>query len=257
MNLHQFTPGNLVAILFKASFSKQKLYTKSILILIFACFFNTAIAQHRSNAALTYGGGSNGGGDFESGYAITFGLGYDLPLGYLKDIYKPAVAYNLGVSRFLGNFTVGLNVGYHAYKPKDGLISLEVDNGETVDQQAIDYTSIFSKFKVFEGYASAVYNVEIADGVKINGGLNLGGYYTENIFPYFTADDNIVPLEQHLRNFYVAPRLGAMFLVSDQIAITIDGKYNFFAPMTKTQYDTGSGSFYTSMAVQAGVVVKL
>ncbi|WP_343111968.1 hypothetical protein [Mucilaginibacter sp.] len=215
------------------------------------------MAQHRSTAALTYGGGSNGGGDFESGYGITFGLGYDLPLGYLKDIYKPAVSYNLGVSRFLGDFTVGLNVGYHAYKPKDGLISVEVDNGQNVDQQTIDYTGIFSKFKVFEGYASAVYNVDVADGVKINCGLNLGGYYTENIIPYFTSDETVVPLEQHLRNFYVAPRLGAVFMLSDQIALTLDGKYNFFTPMTKSQYDTGSGTFYTSMAVQAGVVVKL
>jgi hypothetical protein len=258
MNLDQFNPGNLVAISFKACFSKNKLYAKSILILVFACFFSATMAQHRSRAALTYGGGSNGGGEgFESGYGIAFGIGYDAPLGYLKDIYKPAIAYNLGISRFLGNFTIGLNAAYHAYKPKDGLITVEVDGSEGADPQVTDYSNIFTKLKVFEGYASAVYNIDVADGVKLNGGLNLGGYYTVNVVPYFTSDETVVPLEQHLRNFYVAPRLGFVFLVSDQIALTLDGKYNFFAPTAKSQYDTGTGTFYTTVAVQAGVIVKL
>jgi len=255
MNLGQFNPGNLIAISTKACFSK-KLYIKIIFILAFACFFSTAMAQHRSRAALTYGGGSNGTEGFDSGYGITFGVGYDAPLGYLKDIYKPAVAYNLGVLRFLGNFTVGLNLGYHAYKPKDGLITVEVD-GSGADPQVTDYTSIFSKLKVYEGYASAVYNVEVADGVKLNGGVNLGGYYTENIIPYFTSDETVVPLEQHLRNFYVAPRLGVLFLVTDQVGISLDASYNFFAPLSNSKYDTGSGTFYTSATVKAGVVIKL
>ncbi|MDN3547225.1 hypothetical protein [Mucilaginibacter aquaedulcis] len=255
MNLDQFNRGNRVAISFKACFLINKLFAKSILILVFACFIGPAMAQHRSTAALTYGGGSNGDSNFESGYGITFGVGYDLPLDYLKDIYKPTVAYNFGVSRFLGDFTVGLNLGYHAYKPKDDLVSVVGNNDGTTE--TTDYSAYFSKLKVFEGYASGVYNIDLTEGARLYGGLNLGLYYTENTIPYFTTDDTVVPLEQHIRNFYVAPRLGLIFSVSNQIGITLDGKYNFYTPITKSQYDTSSGSFYTSIAFQAGVVVKL
>ncbi|MDN5287733.1 MAG: hypothetical protein JWR38_4007 [Mucilaginibacter sp.] len=258
MNFNHPNPDNLGVTLFNAFSKKHIPFFKNVFIGVFVCFFGTAMAQHRSHEALTYGGGSSGGSNFESGYAISLGVGYDLPLGYLKDIYKPGVAFNFGVMRFMGDFTLSLNAGYHAYKPKDDAFgAVEItDNSENATATVENMSAILGKFKVYSGYASIVYNVNIAEGARLYGGANLGGYYTYNIEPYILDNGDYGFAGQHVSNFYVAPRLGVIFAFTDHIGLSLESTYNFFTPINKSKYKTSSGTFYTSVAGLGSIIYK-
>jgi hypothetical protein len=227
---------------------------------MFTCFFGRVMGQHRSHEALTWGGGGGGGGNFESGYAVTFGAGIDAPMNYFKDIYKPSAAFNLGVVRFMDKFTISLNVGYHNYQPKDAFnpekISIELGNEEnngTLEQGPI---TVFSSYRVFSGYASIVYNVNVADGARLFGGANIGGYYTDYSYLIFdpNSDQGGYVAVPERKNFYVAPRLGLIFALSDHIGISVESTYNFYAPLKKS--NSSGGTFYTSVAGLASVVYK-
>lgn len=222
---------------------------------MFACFVGTATAQRRSSAALTYGGGGTGGSNFESGYAISLGIGYNAPLNYLKDLYKPAIAYHLGLARFMDKFTVSVNLGYHAYKGKDdpfGLISAEVDD-EPVPTQNTKF--VLPDYKVYSGYASIVYNIDLAEAARLYGGVNLGGYYTYNYDFYVRGDGTLGTYGHHVKNFYVAPRLGVIFGLTEHIGLSLESTYNFFTPLEKSPSGISTG-FYTAVAAQAAIIYK-
>jgi hypothetical protein len=263
MNLDQFNPCNPGFMHFNAYPFKATRCLKAVLILMFTCFLGTAMGQHRSHEALTWGGGGSGGsgGDFfDSGYGITFGVGIDAPQNYFKDIYKPAAAFNLGVARFMDKFTISLNVGFHEYQPKDAFnsekVAIEIGNEQgngTLEQGPI---AVFSPYRVFSGYASIVYNINVSDGARLYGGANLGGYYTD--YSYLIFDPNsdqgetiVTPVR---KCFYMAPRLGLIFTLSDRIGVSIESTYNFYAPLKKSN-DNG-GTFYTSVTGSASLTYK-
>jgi hypothetical protein len=248
MNLDQLNSRNLDVRSSTACFKRAASYLKTVFILMFVCCFGTAMAQHRSHEALTYGGGS-GGSNFDSGYGITFGAGIDAPLGNLKSIYKPAVDYSLGVTHFMGNFTVSLNLGYHNYKPKDDVVS---QTDIAVDDVPV---TIFSNYKVYSGYAGIAYNVDLSENARLYGGANIGGYHTH--YAYLLVDPNGDYVSANLRNinFYIAPRLGVMFAATNHVGISLEAKYNFFAPLKESESQS-SGTFYTAVAGLAGVTYR-
>ncbi|WP_221284649.1 outer membrane protein [Mucilaginibacter sp. SP1R1] len=257
MNLSQFNRRNLRYMSFNVCSTKAAFLFKVILIGAFICCSVTAMAQRRSHAALTYGGGG-GGTNFDSGYGVTFGFGVDAPLGNLKDVYKAAPAYDLSVVRFLGDFTVGLNLGYHVYKPKDDVASagdITIDGNADGTVTVDNGTTVFSNYKVYSAYASAVYNVDLSDDTRLYGGANIGLYVTHYAFAFTTDDGNYAVAELRDRNIYLAPRLGVIFALTENIGLSFDARYNFFAPTSNTQYES-SGSFYTSMAGQVGLTYK-
>ena len=244
MSLDQFNPHNPDVLSFNSRSSRVVLYFKPVFILVLVCFLGTVMAQRRSHAALIYGGGNNGN-NFDSGYGIVFGVGYDAPLGNLKNVYKPAINYNLGVSRFMNDFTVSLTLGYHAYKTKDDLITAgDIENTST----------IFSDYRVYSAYAGAVYNLNLADDVRLYGGGNIGLYFTHYAF---SSTDNVSEFIVDLRerDIYLAPRLGFIFALTNNIGLSLESKYNFFAPIGKSDYGS-SGTFYTSVAAQAAITFK-
>lgn len=244
MSLDQFNPHNPGVLSSKSWSSRVVPYFKPVFIWVFVCFLGTAMAQRRSHAALTYGGGDNGS-NFDSGYGIVFGVGYDAPLGNLKNVYKPATNYSIGVSSFMSDITVSLTLGYHAYKPKDDLVtSGDVENIST----------IFSDYRVYSAYAGVVYNLNLSDDMRLYGGGNIGLYSTHYAF---SSTDNvgefIVDLRE--RDIYLAPRLGFIFALTNNIGLSLESKYNFFAPTGKSDYDS-AGTFYTSVAAQAAITFK-
>jgi hypothetical protein len=255
MNLDRHNPRtNGFRALGTHSFSMAHCF-KPFFILVFTCFLGTAMAQRRSHEALTWGGGGGGASNFESGYAVSLGLGVDAPMNYLKDIYKPSITYGVGVMRFMGKFTLSLNASYYNYKPKaayDQSIILN-ETGEVTNADGA-YPFIFSDYTVWTGYLSAVYNIDIADGARFYGGVNLGGYYTQYAFINF--DPNALDPAANLRtkNFYVAPRLGLIFTVADHIGLSLNSSYNFYAPFHKRP--GSNGTFFTSVTGMASVIYK-
>jgi hypothetical protein len=260
MNLDQFNPCTFGFMHFNAYSFKAPCCLKTVLILMFICFFGTAMGQHRSHEALTWGGGGGSGGNFESGYGITFGAGIDAPMNYFKDIYKPAAAFNLGVTRFIDKLTISLNVGYHNYQPKDAFnpekITIDIGDGENTGSQDQTPIIVFSSYRVFSGYASIVYNINVADGARLYGGANIGGYYTDYSYLIFdpNSDQGGSVVTPERKNFYMAPRLGLIFALSDHIGVSVESTYNFYAPLKKS--NNSGGTFYTSVAGLAALTYK-
>lgn len=258
MNLNQF-------ISFKtghnACFSKTSSYLKTAFVLMLLCMFGTAKAQHRSHAALTYGGGSSG----DSGYGIMFGVGYDAPLGVLKDAYKPTLAYNLGLTKAVNNLTFSFSLGYHSYKPREIDLGFLNDGSSDNNSVSVELSSlVFSNYKIYSAYFGAIYNVDVAEGVKVYGGANLGFYQAHYVVldPELVIDENTDAgdieanlLKQRDLDFYVAPRLGLTFALNENIDLSLESKYNFFAPTGHSQ-GGGAGTFFTSATGLVAVTFK-
>jgi hypothetical protein len=237
----------------------QKMASHLIMIVLaFMCFCGTVMAQHRSNGGLTYGGGGTGGGNFDSGYGIAFGVGYDAPLGDLKTIYKPSATYNLSVVRFMGNFTASFTLGYHAYKPKADVLYYSADGttSTTTDDSEAGTVS-YSDFKVYSGYAGIVYNVDISDDTRFYGGLNLGAYRTHYGFRA-TSASIISSADVVQQNIYIAPKVGITYALNNIVGLSLEAKYNLFSPTQRVEFDgSPGGSLYKSVAGVAAITVRL
>ncbi|MDR6944669.1 hypothetical protein [Mucilaginibacter pocheonensis] len=244
MNPKQFNYGNNGNATPGVRYSPVPYYLKALFIIICTCICSISIAQRRSHAALTYGGGG-GGSNFDSGYGVMLGMAYDAPLGNLKGVYKPAVDFNLGVARFMDKFTVSFTLGYHAYKPKN----------DTTNTDEVENTNVvYSNYKVYSAYAGIIYNLNLSESARLYGGANLGLYYTHYAYTFVANNDSfIADLQQ--QNFYMAPRLGIIFALTNTIGLSFESKYNFFSPIGKSETES-SGTFYTSVAGQAALTYK-
>jgi hypothetical protein len=208
-----------------------KKLTKTLALTCFTLLiYSSAQAQHHSYSGLSYGGGSNGDG---SNWGISILGGYDVPTGDLATTFKSAPTFGVGVKHNLGDFTFNANIGFVSYKPKMDTIYFDpTDNTAGY----IKYDN-FSSIQIFVG---AAYNIAIGDQAKFYLGLDLGSYYSH--FAYFSTDGSGIDnnsSDTYNESSYVAPKLGINFLMSDNLSLGIEGKYNF----TFTS-SSGSGDAY-------------
>ncbi|WP_091152220.1 hypothetical protein [Mucilaginibacter pineti] len=226
MNLNNQTPGNLLNANGTPYHKSSSAYLKVMLTLMFTCLLGTAMAQWRSHGNLTYGGGGNGASNFDSGLALSFGAAYDAPLGDFGQFFKPAVNYNVSLLNYFEDFTVGLTLGYHSYKPKD---QISYDTGDATDgtTDVIDISVAYKNFKVYSAYLSGVYNINLADDFRVYLGANLGTYHTQSAFSYI-VDDVETTSSTSQTQLYTAPKLGVTFPVSSSFGISVETKYNVF-----------------------------
>jgi len=198
------------------------------MVFILAC--SSVNAQRRNDAYLTYGGGSNGGG---SGlWGIVFTAGYDVPVGNFATTFKAAPAFAIGVNRNYGDFTFNTTIGYISYKPK---LDTFFYNGTDNTAGYIKYENL-SSIQVYLGVA---YNIAIADEAKFYFGVDLGTYYNHFAYDSNDGEGGIDEADTEDEVSYVAPKLGINFMVSDDISIGIEGKYNF-----QLSSSSGSGDAY-------------
>lgn len=209
----------------------SKNYLKFVLTIAFICLVGTVMAQRRSSRGLTYGGGGSGAANFDSGYSLSIGAAYDAPLGDFGTAFKPAINYNISLLRYFDDFTVGLTLGYHSYKPKDLIFDdASDDTGDVPDDGTGDVISIdvaYKNFNVYSAYLSGAYNINLADDFRVYLGANLGTYYTHTAFVIAdeTGESTFTTNQQQL---YAAPKLGVTFPVSSNLGISIETKYNVF-----------------------------
>lgn len=219
MNLNNQTPGSLLNANGNPYHKSSSAYLKVMLTLMFTCLLGTAMAQWRSHGNLTYGGGGGGATNFDSGLALSFGAAYDAPLGDFGQVFKPAINYNVSLLNYFEDFTVGLTLGYHSYKPKDDISN---DTGD-------ETTDFFENknFKVYSAYLSGVYNINLADDFRVFLGANLGTYHTQSAVSYI-VDDIETTSSTSQTQLYTAPKLGVTFPVSSSFGISVEAKYNVF-----------------------------
>ncbi|MEO3408024.1 hypothetical protein AAFN85_29170 [Mucilaginibacter sp. CAU 1740] len=213
------------------------------------CCFDTAIAQHRSNRALTYGGGGSGAVNFTDGWAIGVGAAYDVPRGSIQDFYKAAPNFNLSVYHFMDNWTTSVSLGYHAYQPKDALIAITDDDDNLLGSYRL------SKFSVYSLYASEVYNFDVSDNFRVFAGANAGAYYIhQNAWAYDADGNEAGGSSASVQTLYLAPKVGIIFPLSSSVGLSLEGKYNFFTP--SGYHDVNDVTVYKSYSLGAQFVFK-
>jgi len=174
----------------------------------------------------------------DSNYGISIGTDYDTPIGNLGYTFKPALNYNVNLFKHSGDFTASVSIGYHVYKPKQDTFYYAAT--------ATDFgTAVYQNFTVVSFYLGGTYDYPVTDQFKIYGGVNLGLYNTHLAFHSvdFLVDDTE---DLHEQDLYFAPRLGFTYMFDDNVGIGLEGKYNFFAPTGKKQFDDRIGTLYNS-----------
>ncbi len=203
---------------------------KSLLFfLIFTCF--KVRAQQNSDINIDH---------FDHGVGITLSTDYDVPIGNLAYSFKPAIAYGVHLTTFNDNFNINYSVGYEVFKPKLDTFYYSVG--------AADYGTIsYQNFSIFSAYLGPVYNFRAANQFWIFAGLNLGAYYTR--YAYQSSDKYVFDnTDLHEKDLYIAPKAGFTFVLSNTLLISLQSKYNFFAPLGKTKYNSRVGTLYNSLA---------
>jgi hypothetical protein len=210
--------------LYTALFSAP-LFTKvlSVALVIAICSISTVKAQY-------YGGGS----DLQ--YGVSVGADYDAPVGNFAYTFKPAINYNLNLLRHDGNFTSSISFGYHVYKPKMDTFYYAATSS--------DYGTVeYQNFTVVSFYLGGTYDYPVSDQLKVYAGVNFGVYSTHLAFQSanFLEDDNE---DLHEQNFYLAGRLGFTYMLTDNVGVGIEAKYNFFTPAGDSEDDAQVGTTY-------------
>lgn len=202
----------------------------SIVILLLMCF--AANAQRRSGSGLTYGGGGGyGGGAGSYGgseWGISLNAGYDVPTSDLAASFKSAPTFGISLLHNIGSFTFNATIGYVSYKPK-----LDTFYYDETDHTA-GYIH-FNNFSSFEFYAGAAYNIPLGEQAKLYVGLNVGTYYTHFAYDSNDGAGYEDAADTYNEASYVAPKVGITFMLSDNISLGVEGKYNF-------QISSSSGS---------------
>jgi len=204
-----------------------------------AQMYSATDAPKRSNGGLTFGGnggsgGSSGGGGFGSTWAIQLAAGYDAPTGDLGTTFKGAPTFSFSVLRNYGDFTFNTTIGYVSYKPK-------LDTFYFYGNDPTEGYVHYGNYSTLEFYVGAAYNISVGDNAKVYIGANIGTYY--NFFSFDTNDGegDISSANSTQSSSYIAPKLGVDFMVSDNLSLGIEARYNF-----SLSSDSGSGDAYDS-----------
>jgi len=173
----------------------------------------------RSNGGLTYGS-DNGSGNGDRSWALSLSAGYDVPQGDMSQSFKAAPTFSFSYLNNYNNFTFNATIGYVSYKPKFDTTYF-VGNDPT--QGYLQYGS----FNSLEIYTGAAYNVPISNNAKLYFGLDIGNYF--NFFNYTTNDGqgNTSTYSSAYSQQFIAPKLGVDVMVSDNLSLGLEAKYNF------------------------------
>lgn len=186
--------------------------------------------------------------DIDHGAAVSLNLHYDVPQGKFADMFKPTMAYGINLVTFHDNWTINYSLGRETFKPKADLLYYQVDDTSIGTVHYEDYTST-------SAYLGFSYNFRVADHFWIFTGLNFGAYFTR--FAYHSVDKYIDAAEDlHETNIYLAPKAGFTIPVSNSFFISIESKYNFFAPTGKVSDNAHVGTLYQSFANGVSVTYK-
>jgi len=173
----------------------------------------------RSNGGLTYGG-DNGSGDGDRSWALSLSAGYDVPQGNMGSTFKAAPTFSFSYLNNYNNFTFNASIGYVSYKPK-------FDTAYFVGNDPTQGYLQYGSFNSLELYTGAAYNISISNNARFYFGFDIGSYL--NFFKYSTNDGqgDISTYNTTYSQQFIAPKLGVDVMVSDNLSLGIEAKYNF------------------------------
>lgn len=209
---------------------------KKLLLIILAIGCFTARAQFRDVER------------FDDGVALSVTTHYDLPVGNLGYTFKPAMAYGFNVIAFSDGWTGNCSIGYEVFKPKLNTFYYKADDTNIGKISYQDYSALSL-------YLGLAYNFHVTEKFWIFTGLNLGVYYTHyayNLSDIYGEDFN----DFHEKNLYGAPKAGVTFVLSNNILVSLESKYNFFSPLGKKPDNDRLVILYNSWANGVALTYK-
>jgi hypothetical protein len=209
-----------------------------------AQMYSATDAPSRNKGGLTYGGSSGGsGGSGDKSWGLSLSAGYDVPTGDMSSTFKAAPTFSFGYLNNYNNFTFNATIGYVSYKPK-------FDTAYFVGNDPTQGYLQYGNFSSLEVYTGAAYNIPISDNAKFYFGFDLGTYV--NFFNYSLNDGqgNTYNYNTTYEQDFIAPKLGVDFMVSDNLSIGLQAKYNFIlsAPQNYNLANDDYDSDYTPLA---------
>jgi hypothetical protein len=183
---------------------------------------------------------SSGGGGYlqTEGWAIAQNVGYETPMGNLKETYKAGPTFGLTVINRWNHFMLTGTVDYRTYQPKvsSGPIEVEV-NGQLV---AVGEVNV-SNFNGLGLYLGASYEFLITPGSSFYAGVNIGSIRAMYSYSYSSSSPGLdfeVPEMPASTTGYVGPKIGLNFALGNKISLGAEARYSFSVNgMTVTSFD--------------------
>ncbi len=200
----------------------------------------------RNNQGLTYGDSNGGnGGNGDRSWALSLSAGYDLPQGDMSQSFKAAPTFSFSYLNYYNNFTFNASIGYVSYKAK-------VDTAYFVGNDPTQGYLQYGSYNSLETYVGAAYNVPIADNAKVYFGLDFGNYINFFNFSSNDGEGNTSTYNTTYSQQFIAPKLGVDVMVSDNLSLGLEAKYNFlFSGSQATDLDFTDEDIYVSSSYSA------
>ncbi|TWR29318.1 hypothetical protein FPZ43_10190 [Mucilaginibacter pallidiroseus] len=166
------------------------------------------------------------------GWQAAINIGYESPLGELKDIYNGSPTYGINVLRKKDHLLFSGTIDYRNYKPKYADFSY-------IDEDGYYYSSKYSRYRGIGLYLGVAYEISFDGQFSFYGGLN-GGFILTSYKSTINSDFYSGTYEvSNYRTNYVAPKLGFTYMLTNNVSIGLEAKYSL--GVTGATYNTRDG----------------
>jgi hypothetical protein len=183
------------------------------------------------------GGSTRSSGAVRSdGWQAGINVGYESPLGDVKDVYNGSPTFGVNVIRKKGNLLFSGTIDYRDYKPKQADISY-------IDEDRYYYSVKYSSYRGIGLYLGAAYEIPFDGQFSFYGGLN-GGIVLISYKATIDSESYSGVLEvSNYNSTYIAPKLGFSYMLNNNVSVGLEGRYSL--GVTSANYNTREGGNIT------------
>ena len=150
---------------------------------------------------------------------ITLVASYEMPLHGFHCTFDPAPGFSVHFTKWRENTTIGGNIGFQLFKPKEEIFYYLYGANEYG-------TASFGKYGIIPLMFEYAYHKRFTENIALNAGAEIGLYYTWHHYNFQDPD-------QHLEGDAIegkgalSPRAILEFMIDEQFSVTVRSKYNF------------------------------
>lgn len=183
-------------------------------------------------------------------------MDYEIPMGSLGEVYKPALNYTLSHVSFKKKQVWNISLGFYRFEPKENPF-IYFNGDETV-------VAKYSKYSVLPLYIGLGHNFSISDHISIQLGMDMGYYYTwysYSVEGRTSSGINTINIGGDVIQGRgdISPKINLLIKLTDIIHFQIRSKFNLFYALgsqdsESINYNPYAGSFNTSTSNGIGLV---
>lgn len=226
----------------------RMLRVPAICFLLSFLLYSPVFAQRGMNADGDVMSGSNrssGSAERQDGWMIAPNIGYESPLGDVKQSYDGSLTSGLSVMRRMGNVVYSGTVDYRAYKPKYANITY-TDDGTTY------FTSTFSKYRGLGLYLGVAYEIPVSPELSVYGGINGGLMLLSYKVELQGEDFSAVEEASFGRTTYLGPKAGFNLSLNKVLSVGVEARYSLGVLGANYNTRTGDGNVTKGFNSYAG-----